>query len=95
MRRHFGPGSGLVAGLALWVSHVAAASDPTQKTLLGSSSPFDEEFNAYVHGLLDKWHVPGVAVAVVDGDDIWSEVNFMPGLFYDTRTVHVPRTMKY
>lgn len=74
MRRHIGGRSGLVAGLALCLPHVAAASDPTQKTLLGSSNPLDEKFGVYVKELLNKWHVPGVAIAVVDGDDIWAEV---------------------
>ncbi|EXJ77110.1 hypothetical protein A1O3_10268 [Capronia epimyces CBS 606.96] len=36
-------------------------------------SPLDEDFAKLVQSTLDKWHIEGVAVAVVDGDDTWSE----------------------
>ncbi|OTA54193.1 beta-lactamase/transpeptidase-like protein [Hypoxylon sp. EC38] len=35
--------------------------------------PFDDGFAAFVGEALDRWHVPGVAVAVVDGEDTWAE----------------------
>ncbi|KAI9035300.1 putative penicillin-binding protein [Aspergillus affinis] len=37
------------------------------------NNPLDEEFAALVKQPLDRWHVPGMAVAVVDGADTWTE----------------------
>jgi len=39
------------------------------------SGPFDARFAKLVKETLDKWHVPGISIAVVDGDDMWAEVN--------------------
>ncbi|KAJ5195402.1 uncharacterized protein N7498_008840 [Penicillium cinerascens] len=36
-------------------------------------SPLDEDFAQLVQSTLEKWHIPGVAIAVIDGDDTWSE----------------------
>lgn len=41
----------------------------------GGRSPFTEEYRRHVEGLLEELHVPGVAIAVVDGDDVWTEVS--------------------
>lgn len=38
------------------------------------SSPLDLKFSKLVQDTLEKWHIEGVAVAVVDGDETWSEV---------------------
>ncbi len=40
-----------------------------------SSGPFDEAFEKLAHATLDLWHVPGISIAVVDGDDVWAEVS--------------------
>ncbi len=45
----------------------------------GSGSPFTEEFGKLVTSTLDKWHVPGVAIAVIDGHDVWTEVWYGEG----------------
>lgn len=37
-------------------------------------SPFTDEFGKHVDRLLEKWHVPGMAIGVVDKDNIWTEV---------------------
>lgn len=37
-------------------------------------SPLTDEFRTLVESLLDEWTAPGVAVAVVEGDDVWAEV---------------------
>lgn len=39
-----------------------------------NKSPLTEDYAKHVDELLEKWHVPGMAVGVVDGDDIWTEV---------------------
>ena len=37
-------------------------------------NPLTAEFGEFVREQLDKWKVPGVAVAVVDGDEVYAEV---------------------
>ena len=45
------------------------------------ASPLDEKFNDLVRRTMDSWHVPGLSIAVVDGDDTYSQVlNFSIGL---------------
>lgn len=41
-------------------------------------SPLNAEFEKFVHETLQKWHVPGMAIAVVDGEQIWAEVSIHP-----------------
>ncbi|CAK7206562.1 hypothetical protein SEUCBS139899_009358 [Sporothrix eucalyptigena] len=36
-------------------------------------SPFDDTFRALVADTLASWHIPGIAIAVVDGDHTWVE----------------------
>lgn len=43
-------------------------------------SPFTKEYEKHVGKLLEEWHVPGVAVGIVDGDNIWTEVGFVTSL---------------
>ncbi|KAI5866381.1 hypothetical protein GGS23DRAFT_556856 [Durotheca rogersii] len=43
-------------------------------------NPLDADFAAFARAALDRWHVPGVAVAVLDGDQIWAEVSHPPYL---------------
>lgn len=38
------------------------------------TSPLNADFEKLVYETLDKWHIQGVAVAVVDGDETWAEV---------------------
>ncbi|KAI1373574.1 beta-lactamase/transpeptidase-like protein [Hypoxylon crocopeplum] len=73
------------AALTLLSTTTIAQQDrPEQKVLLAGegnpaegikkgSSPFDAEFKEFVHDALDRLHVPGLAVAVVDGEDTWAE----------------------
>lgn len=37
------------------------------------NGPLDAGFAAFAREKLDRWRVPGVAVAVVEGDDVWAE----------------------
>jgi len=37
--------------------------------------PFDEKFGKLVNETLERWKCPGLAIAVVDGDDTWSAVS--------------------
>lgn len=47
-------------------------SDDKAKSVRGS--PFTKDYEKHVGELLEKWHVPGVAIGIVDGDDTWTEV---------------------
>lgn len=40
--------------------------------------PLDEDFEKLVKETLELWHVPGVSVAVVDGDNTWTKVPHLP-----------------
>ena len=43
------------------------------------SGPLNEDFAKLVNKTLDLWHVPGLSIAVVDGEKTWSKVT--RGLF--------------
>ncbi|TAQ87178.1 hypothetical protein B7494_g4491 [Chlorociboria aeruginascens] len=36
-------------------------------------TPFSKKFGQLVNETLELWHVPGLSIGVVDGDDIWTE----------------------
>lgn len=36
--------------------------------------PFNRDFNQYANELLKRWNSPSVAIAVVDGDEIFTQV---------------------
>ncbi|KAL9019974.1 MAG: hypothetical protein Q9185_002764 [Variospora sp. 1 TL-2023] len=38
-----------------------------------TSSPFTDDLRGYVNKVMDEWKVPGLAVAVVDGDQVYTE----------------------
>ncbi|CAK7562938.1 MAG: hypothetical protein SEPTF4163_000794 [Sporothrix epigloea] len=56
------------------------------------SSPFDETFRTLVAQTLESWHIPGIAVAVVDGDHTWAQ-GFGTAVFPDTPVT--PDTLFY
>ncbi|CAK7215784.1 hypothetical protein SBRCBS47491_002601 [Sporothrix bragantina] len=60
----------------------AESSDATRHQTFKSSglagsdaaaSPFDDDFRSLVAKTLKSWRIPGIAVAVVDGDHTWTE----------------------
>ncbi|KAI8960471.1 beta-lactamase/transpeptidase-like protein [Daldinia sp. FL1419] len=51
---------------------------PEQKILSGGEeetrkSPLNPDFETFAEAALDRWKVPGVSVAVIDGEDTWAE----------------------
>jgi hypothetical protein len=40
------------------------------------ASPFDSKFAKLAKETLELWHVPGLSIAVVDGNDTWADVSF-------------------
>lgn len=62
-----------ILGLVCPSSSAAAAE---QKTLnKHGNNPLHGEFTRIVNQTLDIWHVPGMSIGVVDGDDMWAEVS--------------------
>jgi hypothetical protein len=39
------------------------------------NNPFDPKFGELAKKTLDYWRVPGIAIGVVDGGDVWTEVS--------------------
>ncbi len=71
-----GPSLGIpLLALLLCAGAGAAASSSTQKPLPAGGSVLTEDFAKRVADTLAKWHVPGMAIAVVDGADTWAEVS--------------------
>ncbi|KAK9771568.1 putative Beta-lactamase/transpeptidase-like protein [Seiridium cardinale] len=61
-------GRSILAISLLWSTALA-----TQKVLSGDRlGPLDAKFEELAIQALEEWHVPGLAIAVVDGDDTWS-----------------------
>lgn len=68
----------LVAAVAL-----GATATAQQKPIAGShgvssegkENPLaTEAFRKHVEDLIQQWHVPGFAIGIVDGEDIWTQV---------------------
>jgi hypothetical protein len=59
----------------------ASVSAPSQKQAASpisgalSSSPFSPAFEELINQSLHHYHVPGLAIAIVDGDDTFSRVS--------------------
>jgi hypothetical protein len=51
-------------------------------------SPLNEEFEQLAQATLEKWHVPGISVAVVDGDYTWAEVSLSIMYLSNLRTIY-------
>jgi hypothetical protein len=53
---------------------------PTPDDDAGRKTPLTEEFGIFVKETLEKWKVPGMSLAVIDGEDVYAEVGLR--LFY-------------
>lgn len=47
-----------------------------QQVLNDDTGPFDSKFGKLANETLELFHVPGVSIAVVDGDNVWAEVGW-------------------
>lgn len=45
-----------------------------QVVLTSNSNPLDDVFEDLVNETMSFWHVPGMSIAVIDGNDTWAEV---------------------
>ncbi|KFA76398.1 hypothetical protein S40288_04805 [Stachybotrys chartarum IBT 40288] len=78
---------------ALLAAVVSGANE--QKTLspsLDSKNPFTDDFGEWAAGVLDHWKVPGLAIAVIDGKDVFAE-GYGIATFPDTPAT--PETLWY
>lgn len=39
-----------------------------------SQNPFNDDLGKFVDDVMERWKIPGMSVAVIDGDDVYSEV---------------------
>ncbi|KAI8274336.1 Penicillin-binding protein 4 [Colletotrichum sp. SAR11_240] len=65
-----------LALLALSAAGRAVGEDAAQQPLQPSDadpSVLSSDIGAYIEGLMQEWHVPGLSVAVVDGDKTWAK----------------------
>lgn len=64
-------------------STVAVPDSPTQQPLgqvdngpSANGLPFaTSALEKYIEGAMEKWHAPGVAVAIVNGNETWAKVS--------------------
>ncbi|KAI0021790.1 beta-lactamase/transpeptidase-like protein [Xylariomycetidae sp. FL0641] len=52
---------------------MAPGSPSGVPAMKGDGNPLDADFAKFVERKLEEWHVPGVAIAVVDGDGVWGQ----------------------
>lgn len=52
-----------------------AAEQKVLKNGSGKSSPLNAKLEELVKDSLKQWHVPGISIGVVDGDEMWAEVS--------------------
>lgn len=57
-------------------AHAGLLSQPQQQPLNGEdlNASFTADFDAFVEDLLQYWHVPGLSLAVIEGDKVYSKV---------------------
>ncbi|KAJ6785600.1 hypothetical protein PWT90_00472 [Aphanocladium album] len=65
----------LLAGLLYSVDARQKQQEPlgVKNTHSGSSNPFNDDLGDFVSDVMDRWKIAGMSVAVVDGDDVYSQ----------------------
>jgi CubicO group peptidase (beta-lactamase class C family) len=59
------------------LSLVVGSALAEQVVFGGPVNPLDDEFAKFVDEALEDWHVPGVAVGVIDGDEVFTQVSLI------------------
>ena len=57
-----------------WLVQFLSSALADQTVLIKTPSPLDEHFAQLVDQTLKEFHVPGVAVGVIDGDEVFTKV---------------------
>lgn len=65
--------SRLLRGLTVFLSGSALCASAKTET----KNPFNDDFAKYMHNALDEWKTAGVAIGVVDGNDVFMEVSII------------------
>jgi hypothetical protein len=70
---------------------IPASESQTESEKVGENkeekiSPFDADFSKLVETTLAKWNLPGVALAVVNGEETFAEVFILRALVWTTQT---------
>ena len=60
-------------GNRLPIKDIFTKTNDTQSHL----GPFDDKFSAYINETLESWNVPGLSIAVIDGDEVYSKVSIL------------------
>lgn len=56
-----------------WLVQDATLADPVSPAV--GSTPFTTAFDELAKTAIDTWNVPGISIAVVDGDSTFSKVS--------------------
>ncbi|KAM5529942.1 penicillin-binding protein [Fusarium oxysporum f. sp. phaseoli] len=62
----------LITGLAIGFTLMDATAQANDRSSVGKT-PLTEDFASFVTEILDKWKVPGLSIAVIDGDQVFAE----------------------
>ncbi|KAJ3493462.1 hypothetical protein NLG97_g4712 [Lecanicillium saksenae] len=67
-----------VLALAVAAAQAAKVGDSSQKPIIqkhggSTGNPLNEDLAKFIQESLDLWRVPGMAVGVIDGDNIYTE----------------------
>jgi CubicO group peptidase (beta-lactamase class C family) len=63
----------LITSLAIGFTLMDATAQANDRSSVGKT-PLTEDFASFVTEILDKWKVPGLSIAVIDGDQVFAEV---------------------
>ncbi|KAJ0131992.1 hypothetical protein HZ326_24928, partial [Fusarium oxysporum f. sp. albedinis] len=62
----------LITSLAIGFTLMDATAQANDRSSVGKT-PLTEDFASFVTEILDKWKVPGLSIAVIDGDQVFAE----------------------
>lgn len=65
---------------------VTINTKPKAREIISEDGPLDTKFEKLVTETLERWHVPGVAIAVVDGEKTYSRVGALQSILSTTLT---------
>jgi hypothetical protein len=65
---------------------------PEETPSLSSKNPFTEKFADFVAQALQDWHVAGLAISVVDGNDTFAEVRPFTRYLLEQKLMRIPST---
>lgn len=73
--------------LSLLSSATIIASSLADAGNQNAKNPLDADFAKYMNNMLEKWHTAGIAIGIVDGDDVFTEVGDSHSALHDTTPV--------